>query len=1127
MTKNLYSPSMFKSYLNCKYTIFNEFYEEKLKLKKKELTEGTKLRLAKGNQFENNYFKELKKKYSKVIDLKEKDKDIPKEEIARKTIECMKEGYEVIRGGYLMDDKWRGEFDFLEINKDIKSQLGNYSYEVSDTKNTTKVKPDHIFQVATYAGLLEKVQGIKSKNFHIVLKEMKKESVEFESVSEFVLMQKKKYEYFVENEIDNAKPEKCTYCSLCPWEDNCKGIWEKNDSLDLIWGLRKDTRKVFQKLGINTVQKLAQQDSEKVFDNINIDTSRKFINFAKLIIKERASKKPEYSLVTQDPEFVKGLKLLPKPSNSDLYFDMESVQDYVVDDGLEYLSGIYYQEESKQKFKALWAHNPEEEKNNVIKLFDFFDSHFKKYPDAFIYHYGSYEITALNNLTSKYKVKETELVHYLNKNKFINLYPIAMQTMLTTDGYSIKDLEKYYNFKRTSDIRKGDVSEEYYINWLDTKDQKLLDEIEKYNKEDCHSTFELHKWLVSIRDKDLSWFIPKIEELDLRPREIEMQEYEKKLKDANLEDKNIEKLIFDILGFYYRANKPKWRRYFDRKFSTHDEIFDDVECIGNMRKSAPVEIVKRSYVFTYTYDEQDFKIKKGDTVHIANSELVSQPKRAGTIVFLDHQERIVKISRSKTAGELPEVISIGPEGPTEIEQLEKSTFRFVDSLIRHENKYHAVKSILNKEIPKIKGIKSGEKIIQSNDFENEIPTIVSQLDNSYIYIQGPPGTGKTRNAAKTIIKLLRDGKKVGVTGNSHKVIHNLLNRVVTIAKEEKFNFKGANKHSKRNIDTAYIENDEYDDHHSNKFITSLDDSKLFDSFYKLEGGCLFSGTKYHFCHPINDDKLDYLFIDEAGQFTIADIIAIGRVAKNIVLIGDQNQLGHPTEGVHPGESSKSVLNFLLGDLETIPENKGIFLNTTYRLHSKINEFISHNFYEDKLVCHKDNDLRSINLSGHKIIHSEGIFYIQANHEGCSQKSDEECNIVKNLIDQFIGRESFNEKGKKHKIDINDILVVSPYNAQTNYLTSKLDKGARVGTIDKFQGQEASITITSMTSSDAECLPRNLDFIFDKNRLNVALSRSQLISIVIFNPRLLDTYPTTKEQLVLLNNFCKLLKYKIN
>ena len=183
---------MFKSYLNCKYTIFNEFYEEKLKLQRTEDTESDKLRLAKGNEFENDYFKELQKKYSKVVDLKKGDEKTSKDDIAKETIKCMKEGYEIIRGGYLIDGKWRGEFDFLEINRDVKSNLGDYSYEVSDTKNTTKVKPDHIFQVAIYADLLEKIQGIKSKNFNIVLKEMKKESIELENVSEFVLMQKKK-----------------------------------------------------------------------------------------------------------------------------------------------------------------------------------------------------------------------------------------------------------------------------------------------------------------------------------------------------------------------------------------------------------------------------------------------------------------------------------------------------------------------------------------------------------------------------------------------------------------------------------------------------------------------------------------------------------------------------------------------------------------------------------------------------------------------------------------------------------------------------------------------------------------------------------------------------------------------
>jgi predicted RecB family nuclease len=1123
MGKNLYSPSMFKNYLNCKYTIFNELYEEKLKLKRKELSETDKLRLAKGNEFENEYLKELQKKYKKVIDLK-KDKKSSKEEIAKQTIKYMKEGYEVIRGGYFIDNNWKGEFDFLEINRNIKSKLGDYSYEVLDTKNTTRVKPDHIFQVAIYAELLEKVQGIQSKNFYIILKQMKKEGMKLNNVSDFVQMQKKKFEKFIETEIDKVKPEKCNYCPRCPWEDTCKNIWKEKDSLDLMWGMRKDTRKAFQKLNIDTILKLSQQKIDKVYGDINIEISRKFINFAKLIIKERKSQKPEYEFYEDNIDEIKGLRRLPEPSKSDLYFDIESTQEHDSEGKLEYLLGVYYEQNNDKKYKVLWSHNREDEEKNVVKLFVFFDDHFKKYPNAFIYHYGSYEITALERLTSSYGLEEqeTKLAHYLNKNKFVDLNTIATQAIMTTEGYSIKDLEKYYEFKRTSEIRKGKASEDYYLRWKETGEQTILDEIEKYNKEDCVSTAEFHKWLLGKRDKNLPWFVPKIEELELRPREIKMKECVQRLKNAHIKNTDLQNIVSDVLGFYYRANKPKWRRYFDRKYQTHEVIKEDTECIGDMRRIGQVETVKKSYVFTYKYDEQDFKLKKGDTANIANNELVSQPSRAGKIISIDHDECIVKISRAIKSGNLPDIISIGPDGPAKINLLEDSIFKFADSLVEGQNKYDAIKSILNKEIPKIKGIKQGEKIIKENDFDNEIPEIISRLDNSYIYIQGPPGTGKTRQAANTILKLLKDGKKIGVTANSHKVIHNLVNRVISFAKKENFKFKGVHKHSVRDEDTIYREKEVEE----NEYVTSVPDSIDFNSLYEKKEAGLFTGTKYHFVHSVNDEKLDYLFIDEAGQFTIADVLSVGRVAKNIVLIGDQNQLGSPVEGVHPGESSKSVLNFLLGDLETIPEDRGIFLDTTYRLHPKINEFISHNFYDGKLICHKDNKLRSIDLSGHTSTKSEGIFYIQADHEGRSQKSIEETEIVKKLVKSFLGRELFDSKGKKKKLDINDILVVSPYNAQTNFLTENLDKGAKIGTIDKFQGQEASITIVSMTSSDVDCLPKDLDFIFDKNRLNVALSRSQLISIVIFNPRLLDTYPTTKEQLVLLNNFCKLLKYKI-
>jgi len=309
-----------------------------------------------------------------------------------------------------------------------------------------------------------------------------------------------------------------------------------------------------------------------------------------------------------------------------------------------------------------------------------------------------------------------------------------------------------------------------------------------------------------------------------------------------------------------------------------------------------------------------------------------------------------------------------------------------------------------------------------------------------------------------------------------------------------------------------------------------------------DAGFVFAGTKYHFAneyYAMNysrengelkkdpQEKLDYLFIDEAGQLSVADLIVLGQTAKNIILIGDQNQLGQPTEGTHPGDSGKSILEFLLGDLDTVSDDKGIFLDTTYRMTPNINEFISNNFYDGRLKCDENNKNRKILFKKNSIIQSDGIYYLEMDHEGNSQTSEEESLIVKKLINEFIGLDFIEKDGTKRKLELKDILVITPYNAQTNLILSKVDKDTRVGTIDRFQGQEAPITIISMTSSDTDSIPRNREFFFNKNRLNVAISRSQCVSIILFNPNLLDVYPTTEEQLKLFNNFCKILKFKIH
>jgi len=1111
---------MLKNYLSCKYTIFNEVNEKKLKLTKIELTKNDQLRLEKGNIHEKNYLKELKKKYTKVIDLK--NNKLTKEEKIPKTIQAMKEGWEIIHGGYLKRDNWIGEFDFLVINRNLKSNFGDYSYEVIDTKNSNRPKPDHIIQLGMYTYMLEGTQGVLPKRFTIVLKEMIEENIQVNQVNEFFKTHRKNYEKFVLNEIDKTKPEKCSFCQICPWLEECTKIWKNEDNLNQIGGLSKVHLKKLLELKIDTVTKLSKQNASKTLKSFRNEISYKLVTQAQLQKEYEKTNKLIFKTNPNNLNNSKGFNLLPKPSAHDLYFDIESVEDHIYPGGLEYLFGIYYIENKNKKFKVLWAHNKEQEKKNVIEFFDFTESHFKKYPSSKIYHYGSYEITALQKLTSFHKVMGIEYDHYLNLDKFVNLLNVNRQGIfISENSYSLKNIEKFYEFNREGDIKKGDVSQEYYNEWIETQDQKFLDEIESYNKQDCQSTYKLHQWLLKIKPEETSWFIPqRSEEMKLREWEIDMLTYQKKVKKSKIKNIKVKQLMSDIIGFYNREDKPAWREFFERRIMSDEELIEDPECIGNMKSIGKPTQDKRSYIYNYEFEDQDFKLRKEKKTVIANNQDLEQKDFAGRIIEIDYKKKHVILRRGTSQGILPHILSIGPDKPTANTKLISNTYKFIESLIDGEKKYSALKDFLDKQLPKIKGIKTGEKIITTNDFNKEIPKVISNLDNSYLYIQGPPGTGKTYQAANAIIELLKKNKRIAITALSHKVIHNLLQRVEDMSREKKFNFKGYKKGNLEDEDTIF----------DGEFIKTYGkDPEFMNALEERDKGQIFAGTKFHLASSYYDEKIDYLFIDEAGQISLADLISIGNIAKNIVLIGDQLQLGQPIKGTHPGDSGQSILDYLLEGKDTIPENRGIFLNKTYRLNSKLNEFISSNFYEERLICDERTDKRIIKFNQKSKIKNSGIHYLEMNHKNNIQTSIEEFEVIRDLLKEMIGLE-FDDQGKKRRLKIEDFLIISPYNTQVNLLISKLEeskiKKPRIGTIDKFQGQEAPITIISMTSSDSDTLPRNKEFFFSRNRLNVAVSRAQVASIILFNPNLLNSSPKNIEQIKLMNNFFKILNSKL-
>lgn len=1118
--KNLYSPSMLKSYLSCKYTIFNEINEKKLKLQKIENSKNDQLRFEKGDEHEKKYFDELKKKFKNVIDIK--SLDITKEEKINHSIQAMVDGYDVIHGGYLSRGPWRGEFDFLIKTQSKKSKFGDYSYEVIDTKHTNKPKPDHIIQLGMYTYMLESVQEVLPQKFTIVLKDFINEDVQVNQVNEFFKTHQSKYEEFLKDEVDKVKPEKCSFCQFCNWKDECDKIWINEENLNQVGGLTKVHLKKLNQIRIQTISDLAKQDRTKPLKGFRNEISYKLITQAKLQKDFLLNNQPKYEYIPENVISKKGFNLLPQPSECDLYFDIESVEDHVYPGGLEYLFGIYYNENNTGKFKAFWSHTKAQEKQTVIDFFDFCKQHFKKFPNAKIYHYGSYEVTALLKLTSLHKVNEIEYDNFLRLSKFVNLLNVNKQGIyISENSYSLKNMEIFYEFKREGDLRKGDVSQEYYSEWIETQNQQLLDDIESYNEQDCRSTYELHQWLLSIKPEESGWFntfIEDEEEVNLKDWEAKMIEYQEKIENSSIKDENIKQLMSDILGFYNRENKPSWREYFERKIKSDEELIDDPECIGNMKRIGEPVPEKRSMIFQFKYEDQDFKLKKSKKTIIANNQITGQKDYAGRIIDIDYTKKEVFL---KKQGSLPTILSIGPDKPNPPDKLILNIYKFVDTLLKKQKKYKALNDFLSKKLPDIKGIKHGDKIIQSDNFIDEIPKAILNLQESYIYIQGPPGTGKTYHASNSIIKLLKQKKKIAITGLSHKVIHNLLERLENMSIELNFKFEGFKRGNLEDDETVF----------NGKFIQTYSrDSVFMDALNKKNIGQIFAGTKFELSSTYYDEKIDYLFIDEAGQMSVADLVSIGNIAKNIILIGDQNQLGQPIKGTHPNDSGLSILDYLLLGKDTISEDRGIFLNKSFRLHPKINDFISSNFYEQRLICDEKTKNRSIQFNKKSLIQNSGIHYLEMKHKNNAQTSIEEFEVVRDIMKNIIGS-NFEDNGFKRKLTINDILVISPYNTQVNLLISELEKvnlkNPRVGTIDKFQGQEAPISIISMTSSDIDSLPRNRDFFFNRNRLNVAISRAQVACIVLFNPNLLDSSPRNLEHIKLMNNFFKILNYKIN
>ncbi len=1092
----------------------------------------------KGNVHESDYLAILNQTYGpdRVATIERDQKNA-----AARTLGAMQQGYDVIFQAYLERDQFKGYADFL-IRKPGKSVFGDYYYEAWDTKLSKTTRPSFIVQLCCYTWMLESIQGYLPKEVVVVLGDRKEERIRIPAEYAFFLSLKTGFlaaqNQFTGNFGDLPDPVFCD--DYGRWSNFAERLMDESDALSIVANIRKTQIKKLHDAGIQTLASLATSDLESV-KGMAPETFAKIKAQAAIQLESRETGKPAYKVAETNEG--KGLHALPPHCNLDVFFDIEGHP--LFEGGLEYLWGVSFNDpnavQGKQyAFKDWWAHNHHQERIAFENFIDWVYARWQQDPSMHVYHYASYEITAINKLATREQTRQEEVAELLLNGVFVDLYKIVRSGLLVGErSYSIKKVEHLYRGKRTTEVANGGESTVFYEKWradggetdwqdlnngyeswtsdpdhFDWNAWPILKAIRDYNIDDCESTLELTQWLRNVQHKHGISYLPEdnrlLIEREKTDRQKENSEKRQVLKDRQqrlidqyradplLKEDPRATLLADLIKFYEREKKPQGFFYYQRTQKSDAELAEDDTVVFNVGIQETEDLIgKLVCCGIYDLDQplRKDKIKsaiiKGTDVFVNKISFEDLDAHHGKITFE------MDPAYAEGLNQTP-LILFGNEDYIATDGLENRLCEITEQYFATGRLPRLLETLLDHASPRMRSIDAlpvtRHRFAEDDAYAAGLIRAVKAMDETVLCIQGPPGAGKTYSA-KIVIKALIDaGLRIGVMSNSHAAIMNVL---ATLAKDlpEILIAKVGG------FDSAKVFQEKFPEELYPGFryrgSMSFTKSEPLDSFGVI-GATVYGFSKEQF----QESPLDFLFVDEASQVSLANLVAVSGAAKNIILMGDQMQLEQPVQGSHPGQSGKSALEYMLQGHAVIPENVGIFLERTYRMHPKVCAPLSEVVYEDRLTADPPNERQKILLPDARLIpKSEGILYIPVDHEGNTQSSEEEVRICQDIIDELMTGEFQDKQGKTRKITKHDILIVAPYNMQVNLLKERLGDQYRIGTIDKFQGQEAPVVIISMAISDVNDSPRGLDFIFDINRLNVAVSRAQALAIIVANKTL--------------------------
>ena len=1131
-----------------------------------------------GYKHEQLLIKDLKNNGKKVKQLSGK----MTAESFEETLNAVHDGkYDFIHQASLQNNELRGSADLLE-RIDMPSKLGNWSYIPIECKLSSHPKPIYLVQACAYCELLEPILGYLPENFKLYLggRKFEKEPYGYR-LDDFWMWYKSlrdRYRKFIEDFDESQQPE------YCPgdhghWSSFIEEKLKNKRDLILVAGMRQSQRKKLIYSGISTIDELAKASKIQIINQMDEKIFFRLKEQAAIQIHPAQSDgRPAYKIKGKD-EQEKGLSMLPKNDEGDIWFDMEGFPNPITGEKLEYLFGACYFLEKDQKlerkFIAWWAHDSDQEKIAFDEFIKWVQNRRVDYPNLHVYHYASYEKTALGRLATTHGIHKTTWDQWLREELFIDLFPIVRNGLLLgAESYSIKKVEKLYlDNLRHEEINTAADSVIQYAEWQKSNEpkrigrsiakSKKLKDLQEYNKKDCESTQELHEFLIEhqsslkIPYRSNKWGKSKEEEgKNIFEKDLEVlakiiqKEIPNPLEDPLAKGSygvsyKHQQLLSDLIDFHEREAKIEWWEFFDRtEGQTSSERYEDTEVIANAEKIGEKRI-KRSQGHIYTFSpEQPLKLstKPGTKMHFALSELLKKgdkfiPKNVieksdknndkksldleGEFDINNSTNIILKVSANKKKAledigisELPKYCDLIPLPKQIYKRMLPDLVRQAKSWVEKNKKLpNSIVHLLEKKaIPELIQI---NKKIKANPVETAslMADFLSATNGIALSLQGPPGTGKTTVTGELIAKLVGKNQKILVSSQTHEAINNLLKSVQR--KSESFSInslvvKLSSGTSEKNDQRSL----------SRTKVHTLRESDL-NNQPDVIGATVFSLVKERF----GEKPYDLLVIDEAGQVSLSNLLFMSHCARNILLVGDQNQLSQPNRAKHPGDSGLSCLDYVMGEEKVVSANRGIFLATSWRMPPVLTSVISNLFYKGELQSCLSKSENKIFWEGI----DQGLSFQEVKHYSNSSESIEEIDKIEQLVNQLMGCSyqivQQNNEGLslfKGIIGPNEILITAPYNLQVNKLEDRLSGKARIGTVDRFQGQEAPISIHSLTSSDAENAPRGIGFVLDPDRLNVAISRAQCLSIVVGSPSLVMGTTNSVEEVQQMNRLCQIM-----